>query len=193
MTLPSWAWWLLAASVIVAVIIMIVSFWLTRKKIVKVRNSYLKDMTEAEKQTSAKAYERENHGLILEDLKPKDGKATSDLEMEFSFNTFVRNGYKTALIKNFASEYEKLSFEKIVNAKIVSQEENYDFALVNTNGKVFEEIKKIYKNLNEKGMIVIVNAPKKSKEVKTLKYDLKVLGYRHEWQDVAKGIILIAR
>lgn len=69
----------------------------------------------------------------------------------------------------------------------------YDFALVNTNGKVYESIKEIYANLNEKGMIFVVNAPKKSKEIKTLRYDLKALGYRNEWQELSKGIVLIAK
>ncbi len=187
------AWWILAGSVGVALIIMVVAFVVMRKRINKIKNEYLKTMSEHEKQNIAIAFDRDNYGKILHEHKPTDKEFADDVDMEYAFNTIVRNAYKSISIWNFDSEYEKKSFEQITKNKVVDHDHKYDFALANTNGRIYEKIKDIYANLNPKGMIFVVNAPKKSKEIKTLRYDLKMLGYRHEWQDLSKGIILIAK
>lgn len=172
---------------------MIAALVIMRLKISKLKMTANSEMTSSEKENITTAFERENQGLILHDEKPKNVAIAGDIDLEYAFNTIARNSYKTVSLWNFESDYEKKSFEKIIKTKVVKSTEKYDFALVNTNGKVYESIKEIYANLNEKGMIFVVNAPKKSKEIKTLRYDLKALGYRNEWQELSKGIVLIAK
>lgn len=192
--MPLAVWWGLAATIPVALIIGAIVYILQFKKAKRLKKEYLDSLiTQSENDSRLKAFDRENSGKILHELKPKDKSFAQDVDLEYAFNTIARNSYKTVSLWNFETDYEEKSFAEIGKVKVSDHESKYDFAFVLSNGKTYEQIKTIYANLNEKGMIFIIDAPRRSKEVKTLKYDLKLLGIRHEWQDISNGIVLIAK
>lgn len=190
--MPMWLWWTLAGSVFLAVIVAFATFFITRAKIHKVRDQYLKiseSPEEIEKQL--KAYERENHGMLLWEEKNKAKEPLDDEQMEFAINTIIRNDYKSAFILNSKSEYEKISLEKLANAKIISEPGNFN--LLFNSEKINNDFDQVYKTIRPKDMIMIANAKPKDKEVKRLLRYLKTSKMRHEYQSVGLGIILVVK
>ncbi len=177
--ISSLTWWILAVSILIALIIMFISIIIVRFKISQIKNKY-----------SNKNIIRKNVGELLWDLKEKSKNPLDDYSMEYSLNTCIRNKYKNFLIKGFIEIYEEETLKKIAKVKKVSK--NYQFALINFNDKTINEIKKIYDNSSKKSLILIVNLKNKKTKKEIMSY-LKLLKIRHEFQKIGQGIILIAK
>lgn len=190
--MPTWLWWTLAGTVFLAVIITFVTFFITRAKINKVRDTYLAKMNDPEEIAKEfEAYQRENHGMLLWEEKNKAKNPLEDEQLEFAINTIIRNKYESVFIKGAESDYEAKSLKKLAKAKIV--EEPGHLNILFNSEKMNNEFDKIYKSIKPNSMIMIANSPKKDKEVKRLMRYLKTSKMRHEWQPVGKGIILVVK
>ena len=181
-------WWTLAGTVLISLIIMIISFIITKIKIQKIKDKYKVFNSGG---LENKALKRgEDHGILLWDLRDKSKNPLKDLSMEFAINTVLRNHYKTFSIINFKENYEKETL--IQKTKCVENNDKFDFVLINFYNKLIDEIDLIFKKLNKKGIIMIVNAPKKGESKEMMKY-LKLVGIRTEHHKVNLGVILIAK
>lgn len=171
---------------------MIFVYFFTRKKVKNYQKNFISETSIKEKENSTKAFESQNHLKLLDELKAKSLKPLGDEEMLMIINTFVRNSFKTFVVKNSESDYERQSLISLANGKQAANEEKYDFALIFNNDKAFEIIKGVYNMLNPNGMIAVVNAPKKSASTKKILYECKILSYRHEFEPIGNGVVWIA-
>lgn len=185
--MSSTVFWILVASVIIALVVMIVSFVVMRIKIENVKNQFLSKQMD---NSNNPALAREDNGMLLWDLKEKTKNPLEDSSMTFAINTIIRNGYSTVSLFGFDENYELESLKNIVGVKIVK--DNFDFSLVKYNENLVDEIDSIFKKANNSAMIMIVDYAKK-KRVKDLLSHLKYTGIRHEKQKIDSGIILIAK
>ena len=181
-----WAW---TASVLIAVVIMFATFLIMRIKIKKIKQKYGAD-NPIDGVVKNKAVEREDHGQLLWDLKDKTKNPTLDLTMEFIINTSIRNGYKSFDVLGFEEKYEEESFKRI--AKMRKLKTKQDIKIVKFTKEFIDEIDKELKTLNDKGLMVITQAPK-NKDVRNLMHYLKLTRVRHEWMKVNNGIVLVAK
>lgn len=179
--------WILVASIIVALVIMIVTFIIMRLKITKIKNKY--SLT-AHETIDNPALNREDNGVLLWEEKEKTKNPLPDMSMEFAVNTIIRNKYHDVMLKGFEEKYEEETIKKVSKSKIVK--DKYNFALINFNDSLIDEIDDILKKAQEKSIIMIVNTPKQ-KAVKSLLSYFKYTGIRNEFQKIDKGIILIAK
>ncbi|NQZ65952.1 MAG: hypothetical protein HRT99_01890 [Mycoplasmatales bacterium] len=185
--MSSVTWWILAGTIPVALIIMLIA-WLTMKmKIESVKRDYALARPD---DISNPALNRDDHGHLLWDLKEKTKNPLADLSMEFVINTILRNKYKTFYIEGFNEGYE----EKTIVAKTKAKKTaiGIDLALISFNNDFIDRVDILLKNINDSGMIVLVNAPKDKNGKKLLSY-LKLTGVRNEFHKINKGIILIAK
>lgn len=190
MTISSVVWWILLASVIVGLIIMVVAFVVTRKRIKKVQKQYEKNEADI-KQEINKALERLNHGELLWELKSKSTNPLEDTQLEFLINTVLRNNYKTFDVVNSESDYEEKSLTQIAKMKKVKSKA--DFTMIFTSKDINDHFDKAYKTLEEKQMIAITNAIRREKEIKDLMKYLKMIGAKYEWVNYGKGILLVVK
>ena len=185
--LSNWAWWILAASVFVALFIMLLAWIIVKYKLKKLQQKY-------QKPTLAEDLLRENSGFLLWELKAQAKNPLQDLQLEYLINTVNRNRFQTTLVYNSDSDYEAKTFKQIAKQKIVlPTAKNYDFAIIFVNQELNKNFDLVFKNLNPKGIVAIVNAIKKDREVKRLLSYLKLSGIRHERQKIGQGIILVAK
>ncbi len=184
-------WIILASSIPVALIIMVISYIMTNKKVDKIRKQHSDDKDSALTNKQNKALLREGHGVLLWDLKEKTTNPLADAQLEFAINTIIRNEYKKTMVLGNTSEYEIESIRKIAKQTIVKKDA--DFVLLfasNTLNDVFDEV---YKTLNVGGMIVVANAYSRDKEVKRLLSYLKLSGLTYEHQKIDRGVILVVK
>lgn len=183
-------WWILLASIFVALLVMLIAFIIMRINIKKVKTQYQKDIASAHAEVS-RAVARENHGELLWELKAKSKMPLGDKEMEFLINTSLRNEYKTFSVMNSASDYEEKSFVRL--AKLKASKIKTDFVVIFNKDTLQEDFDMSYKLLKEKQMIAIVDAPRKNKEIKKLIDYLKITGAKYEWNNIGKGIVLVVK
>ena len=183
-------WWGLAASMFVAIGIMIAAFIIMRVKINKIKKDYAQSVSDAQKEVS-KAVLRENHGELLWELKAKSKMPLEDIQLEFLINTALRNEYKTFTVLNSQSDYEKISLETIAKAK--SKETPSDLSIIFNGDDLQEQFDKTFKLLKEKQMVAIVNAPRKHKQVKNLISYLKMIKGKYDWLNIGQGIVLVVK
>lgn len=193
MNIPAWAFWLLLCSVFVGIFLMIFVYFLTRKKVKNIQKNFEKEIPESEKESSLKAFESQNHLKLLDNLKEKTSNALGDAEMLMVINTFIRNSFKTFTVINNTGDYEIQSIISLAKGSQVKLSEKYDFALVFANEKTFEVIKDVYNSLQPNGLILVVNAPKRSGQTKKIIYECKILSYRHEFEAIGNGVVWIAK
>lgn len=179
-------WYILAASVFVAIIIMFVSFFVMKAKIKKVKESANLIETDVDNP----ALLRDNYGELLWDEKKKVQFPTGDKSLELIINSAYRNKYKTFNTYALSGKYVEKSLIEL--AKIKKDTKAFDLAVVKFDAETIEKVDSYMKKLNDKGMIFIVSAGDK-KLVKQLTSYLKLTGIRHEFQKVDSGIILIAK
>lgn len=193
MNIPAWAFWLLLCSVFVGIFLMIFVYFFTRKKVKNIQKNFEEEIPESEKESSLKAFESQNHLKLLDNLKEKTVNALGDAEMLMIINTFIRNSFKTFTVINNTSDYEIQSIISLAKGSQVKLGEKYDFALVFENEKTFEVIKDVYNSLQPNGLILVVNAPKRSQYTKKVIYECKILSYRHEFEAIGNGVVWIAK
>lgn len=187
MKMSNFVWWMLAGSIPIALIIMVIAWLIMRKKIQCVKTSFA--IAKPEDLTNP-ALNREDHGLLLWDLREKTKNPLSDLSMEFVINTILRNRYKTFYIEGFEEKYEEKTIISKTSIKKVG--DKFDFALISFDKNFIDRVDELLKKMNNNSMIIIVNSPK-NKEGKNLLSYLKMTGIRNEFHKVDKGIILIAK
>lgn len=180
-------WWALVWTIPVALIIMGVAFFVMRSKINNVKNN---SMIGKEDSPDNPALNREDHGLLYWSLKQNTKNPLGDFSMEFAINTAIRNKYKRFVIEGFKEEYEETTILRKTKGRI--SKSTFDFALINFNETVIDNIDKLMQRAEPKSIIMIANAPKDKRVKKLLTY-LKYTGIRNEYQKVDLGIILIAK
>lgn len=188
--MSSTVWWILLASVFVALGVMLITFIVMRIKINKVKTQYQKDIATAHAKVS-KAVKRENHGELLWELKAKSKDPLDDKEMEFLINTSLRNEYKTFYVVNSISDYETKSLIKLAHMKPLQVKP--DLTIMFNKDTLQVDFDKAYNLLQTKQMIAIVDAPRKNKEIKKLINYLKIIGAKYEWNNIGKGIVLVVK
>jgi len=174
----------LGVSVGAALIIMIVAFIVTRVKINKIKEKFSIN-------NIGKGEIRENAGELLWDERDKTKDPLDDFQMDFLINTYVKNDYKSYLFIQDSKEYENISMKKLANAKLSTTKADMviNFNIENSVDKVDGELKKV----NEGGMLIYLNAPKKNTDTKKLISYLRLTGVRHEHQKIGEGIVIIVK
>ncbi|MCK5946054.1 MAG: hypothetical protein KAG04_02155 [Mycoplasmataceae bacterium] len=180
-------WWGLAASILVALIIMVVAFVVMRQKINKIKNDHTPQHI---KELESKALDRKESGQLLWDAKEKSNNPLGDAELEFAINSIIRNSYKT-FSSIGTSEYETTSLIKL--AKVKASKTKYDFFLAMESKNIVDVFEEAFKNLNKGGMMFFVNMPKRSRKTKTLIYHLKVNQKKYDYEKFGKGIVLVVK
>jgi len=173
----------LGVSIGVALVVMIVAYFVTRAKINKIKEEYSVN-------NIAKGQIREDAGELLWDERDKAKNPLDDYQMDFLINTFVKNGYKTYWIIQEPKEYENISMQKLAKAKAVKNNADMliNFEIINSVN-VDLDLMKVAKG----GMLIYLNAPKKNKDTKNLLSYLKLTGIRHEHQKIGEGVVIIVK
>ncbi len=174
----------LGVSIGVALVVMIVAYFVTRAKINKIKEEYSVN-------NIAKGQIREDAGELLWDERDKAKNPLDDYQMDFLINTFVKNGYKTYRIIQELKEYENISMQKLAKAKAVKT--NADMVI---NFEIYDSVENVDKDLTKAtdgGMLIYLNAPKKNKDTKNLLSYLKLTGIRHEHQKIGEGVVIIVK
>lgn len=173
-------WWIFAASIPIALIIMVVSILIVKSKVTTLTKKYNKN----------KILIRKNAGKLLWDLKDKTKNPLNDYVLEFLINTCFKNKYKSFNTIGFLEKYEEKTFKKI--AKLEKVTKDYDLLLINFDKDLINKIYKIHKKIKKKSLIAIVNINNKKIKKEFISY-LKLIGFRYEFQKIGNGIILIAK
>ena len=177
----STTWWILAGTIPVSLIIMVISMLVVRAKISVIKKNY---------GSKKNLLHRENRGELLWDLKDKTKNPLDDYVLDFLINTCLKNKYKCFNTIGFLEKYEEKTLEKIAKLKKVTK--NYDFLLINFDEGLIDKIHKIYKQIKQNSLIAIVNINNRKNQKKFVAY-LKLIDFRHEFQKIGNGIILIAK
>ena len=190
MKISSTVWWILLATVIIAIIGMAVAFIVMRVKVNKVKKEYSKNANVALEEVN-KALVREKHGELLWEMKSSVENPLQDAQMEFLINTFARNEYQTVKAIGMSSDYETESLIQLVDAKISA--EKADLTIIENDEDLKDNFDYEYKLLTENKIIAIVNAPRKNKAIKDSINYFKTVGIKYEWVAAGKGIVLVVK